>query len=87
LALLTCTDDIFGTHRFSTTKFEGDARFDDSWVRLDVADTVTRVWPTIKRALPGAFAVVPSSAALGGDGDWGLLEYGRSEADIRRRTT
>jgi uncharacterized protein YjbI with pentapeptide repeats len=64
--------------RFNTTRFDGDARFDHTWVRLDVPDTVTRVWPKVQHAQPGVFEVVPNAAGPGDEGEWGLLEYLKS---------
>lgn len=61
--------------RFNTTQFDGDARMDHTWARLDVPDTVTRTWPKVQNAQPGAFEVVPSATSPGDEGEWGLVEY------------
>jgi uncharacterized protein YjbI with pentapeptide repeats len=64
--------------RFNTSRFDGDARFDHTTVRLDVPDTVVRAWPTIPRAQPGAYQVVPTANGPDVEGEWGALEYVRT---------
>lgn len=67
--------------RFNTTWFSGDAWFDHSWVKLDVSDSVVRVWPTaITRAQPGRFVIEPLppdavEAAPDRVSEWGRLSY------------
>lgn len=65
--------------RFATTVFEGDAQFTDARVRLDVPSTVVRAWPTIARAQPGRFDVVPLQEVTLGDEQWAGVAYRRHD--------
>jgi uncharacterized protein YjbI with pentapeptide repeats len=65
--------------RFATTVFEGDAQFTDARVRLDVPSSVVRAWPTISRAQPGRFDLVPVQEVTPGDEQWARVAYRRHD--------